>query len=145
MPLSRCREAQPSPPKRLTTYTAPPPIVINAPALRAPEVRPRGSEWPLRCTASRQSRHNGDVPGATLPALFQIDIPIQADADILPFDLNTLAIFKWRLSKIPPANRWYPVLKRYIDILSARIDGLGGDAGSIQPSPTDLPGPTGSR
>ena len=57
--------------------------------------------------------------------------------------MNTLAIFKWRLSMMPITNRWYPVMKRYIDILSARIDGLGGDSGSIQPSPTGLPEPVG--
>jgi hypothetical protein len=55
--------------------------------------------------------------------------------------MNTLAIFKWRLSVMPVTNRWYPVMQRYIEILSTRIDGLGGDSGSIQPSPTGLPAP----
>jgi hypothetical protein len=50
---------------------------------------------------------------------FQLNIPIQADADILPFDMNTLAIFKWRPSRMPLTNRWYPVMKRFIEILSA--------------------------
>jgi hypothetical protein len=31
------------------------------------------------------------------------------------------------------------VLKRYIDIIAARVDGLGGDSGSIAPSPTGAP------
>lgn len=33
-----------------------------------------------------------------------------------------------------PANRWRPVLERYIGLLSARVDGLGGDASAIPPS-----------
>jgi hypothetical protein len=128
--------------KRVTTYTPPPPVVINAPGLRAPEVRHRD-----RRAAARRGKPPEAVPKPRswryITGAFQIDIPIQADSDILPFDMNTLAIFKWRLSMMPPANRWYPVMKRYIDILSARIDGLGGDSGSIEPSPTGLPGPVG--
>jgi hypothetical protein len=140
--------------KRVTTYTAPPPIVINAPALHAPEVRHHGKpvapEVPHRgkLVAAEKGRKPPEPTQKQrswryITGAFQINIPIQADADILPFDLNTLAIFKWRLSMMPVANRWYPVMKRYIDILSARIDGLGGDSGSVQPSPTGLPGPVG--
>jgi hypothetical protein len=52
---------------------------------------------------------------------------------------NTLAIMKWRLQQMKPGNRWRPVLERYIDYLSARVDGLGGDSNSIQPSPNGVP------
>jgi len=48
---------------------------------------------------------------------------------------NTLAIFKWRLLKMSPANRWYPVLQRYILYLGARISELGGDPDAVPPSP----------
>jgi hypothetical protein len=42
---------------------------------------------------------------------------------------------KWRLAQTSPANRWYPVMLRYISYIAGRIDGLGGDSGSIKPSP----------
>jgi hypothetical protein len=127
--------------KRVTTYAVPPPVVINAPALHAPEVRPRGKPVAAEKGGKQQGQTQKQRSWRYITGAFQINIPIQADADILPFDMNTLAIFKWRLSMMPVANRWYPVMKRYIDILSARIDGLGGDSGSIQPSPTGLPEP----
>ena len=130
--------------KRVRTYTAPPPIVINAPGpLHAPEVSHRGKPVAAKKDTKRQEQAQPQRSWRYITGAFQINIPIQPDSDILPFDMNTLAIFKWRLSMMPLTNRWYPVMKRYIDILSARIDGLGGNSDSIQPSPTGLPQPVG--
>ena len=130
--------------KRVTTYTAPPQVVIEAPALHAPEVQRHGKRPAAKKSVKPQEEQTpAQRSWRYITGAFQINIPIQAEADILPFDMNTLAIFKWRLSKMPLTNRWYPVMKRYIEILSARIDGLGGDSGSIQPSPTGLPEPVG--
>jgi hypothetical protein len=70
---------------------------------------------------------------------FQIKIPVSTKDLILPAEENTLAIFKWRLQQMAPANRWYPVLQRYIAYLSARVDGLGGNSGTIEPSPNGVP------
>ena len=38
-----------------------------------------------------------------------------------------------------PTTRWYPVLKRYIGYVSARVDGLGGNSAEIQPSLQGVP------
>jgi len=65
---------------------------------------------------------------------FQVKIPVKTKEAMLPAEETTLAIFKARLAAMSPANRWYPVLLRYIGFLSARVDGLGGDANSIPPS-----------
>ncbi len=129
--------------KRVTTYTVPPPVVINTPALHAPEIRHRGKPLAAKKGGKPEEQTQKQRSWRYITGAFQINIPIRADADILPFDMNTLAIFKWRLSMMPVTNRWHPVMKRYIDILSARIDGLGGDSGSIQPSATGLPEPIG--
>jgi hypothetical protein len=75
----------------------------------------------------------------TLVGTFQVNIPVKADSDVLPFDEETLSIFKWRLSVMSPTNRWYPVLQRYIRDISLRIDGHGGNASGIPPSATGLP------
>lgn len=70
---------------------------------------------------------------------FQIKIPVSTrDAMLFPEE-NTLAIMKWRLEQLSPSDRWFPVLKRYLGYLSARVDGLGGDSGSILPSPNGVP------
>lgn len=65
---------------------------------------------------------------------FQVRIPVTTKDTILAPEENTLAIMKARLQAMSPANRWYPVLQRYILYISARVDGLGGDSSSIKPS-----------
>ena len=70
---------------------------------------------------------------------FDVQIPVTTGDKILPSEENTLAIMKWRLQQMLPSNRWYPVLERYIQYLSARVDGLGGNSNNIQPSPNGVP------
>ena len=70
---------------------------------------------------------------------FQVRIPVTTGDKILPSEETTLAIMKWRLQQMSPSNRWYPVLVRYIEYISARVDGLGGDANAIAPSLTAIP------
>src|SRR5207237_7684845 len=66
---------------------------------------------------------------------FQIKIPVGTPETLLGAERSTLAIFKWRLQQMSPANRWYPVLQRYIIYLNARITELGGNPDAIPPSP----------
>ena len=44
---------------------------------------------------------------------------------------------------IPKGNRWEPVFARYLDVLTGRVIGLGGDP-SVSPEPKP-PGPGGKR
>ena len=73
---------------------------------------------------------------------FLVRIPVQGESTILPIDENLLAILKWRLGLINSGNRWYPVLLRYISYLTGRIDGMGGNASQIPPSPTGYQPPS---
>jgi pro-kumamolisin-like protein len=66
---------------------------------------------------------------------FAVRIPVATADTILPLEEDTLAIMKWRLGQMAPPNRWIPVLKRYIDLIEQRVNGLGGQAGTIEPSP----------
>ena len=70
---------------------------------------------------------------------FAVSIPVSTAETMLLPEENTLAIMRWRLQQMAPANRWYKVLERYISLIAARVDGLGGDSGSILPSPTGVP------
>ena len=125
--------------RRVTTATAyVPPPPPPPPPLQSPPVLPGPSK-------PAAARHRIAVPPPPLmwrniAGAFQVNIPVKTAEEILPFDENTLAIFKWRLSVMAPTNRWYPVLLRYIQYLSQRIDTHGGNAGSIVGSPTGLPG-----
>jgi hypothetical protein len=70
---------------------------------------------------------------------FQIDIPVETRRTLLAPERNTLAILKWRLQQLPQTDRWYPVTARYVQYISDRVDALGGDSSSIQPSPQGAP------
>jgi hypothetical protein len=72
---------------------------------------------------------------------FQVKIPVETKKTMLPAEETTLAIFKARLGAMSPSNRWYPVLLRYIGLLSARVNGLGGNASSIPASFSGYSGP----
>lgn len=73
---------------------------------------------------------------------FLVRIPIQKLSAILPNDETLLAVLKWRLGQIDSGNRWYPVLLRYINYLSNRINGRGGNASEIPPSPNGYQPPS---
>ena len=51
-----------------------------------------------------------------------------------PAEETTLAILKARLEGWPKASPWYPVLLRYVELIAGRLQGIGGDPGSIPPS-----------
>ena len=87
----------------------------------------------LRGAATRESRY--------IVGTFQITIPVALEEHLLPGEENTLSIMKWRVQQTPLANRWYPVLKRYVAYLSGRVNAFGGNAGGIVASPVGLPIP----
>jgi hypothetical protein len=66
---------------------------------------------------------------------FAVHIPVATSKQILPLELDTLAIMKWRLGQMHPTNRWVPVLKRYIGMIEGRVEGLGGEPWAVKPSP----------
>lgn len=76
---------------------------------------------------------------------FQVKIPVTTREVMLRPDEDALAVMKWRLQQMSSTNRWYLVLQRYIAVLSARIEGLGGDPSAIPPSPDGAPGPNGGE
>jgi hypothetical protein len=73
---------------------------------------------------------------------FQVKIPVIAEHDLRLPEENTYAILLWRFNQLSPGNRWWPVMKRYLDQIAARIRAAGGDPSTILPSPTGV-GPKG--
>ncbi len=76
---------------------------------------------------------------------FQIRVPVSTGPLLLPGEESLLALFKWKLESIPATNRWYPVLERYIEQVSGRVSGFGGNPGQIKPSQGGFPGGTGGH
>jgi hypothetical protein len=72
---------------------------------------------------------------------FQIAIVISTKEQILLSEERLLSWLLWIQKSIHVKNRWYPVFKRYIELVEGRVKGFGGDPGKILPSPTgDVPG-----
>jgi hypothetical protein len=65
---------------------------------------------------------------------FQVRIPVTTKDVMLPREEDILAILKWRLEQMSPVYRWYPVLERYISLVAAPVDGLGGNSQNVPPS-----------
>jgi hypothetical protein len=120
---------------------SPPPQPRIAASARTARERPakKTAEAEETPTAAAVSRHPAIRNWRYVVGTFQVKIPVTTRAVMLRPEENTLAIMKWRLQQMKPGNRWRPVLERYIDYLSARVDGLGGDSNSIQPSPNGVP------
>ena len=66
---------------------------------------------------------------------FQINVPVQTKALLLPREEQLLSTMKWIGEAIPGDSRWYPVFKRYLEQLSDRVAGFGGNPDEILPSP----------
>jgi hypothetical protein len=62
---------------------------------------------------------------------FRMQIPVDRDEAILPSEENLLAVLKWRLDQTSATDRWYPVLQRYVGVVSERVKGFGGQPGAI--------------
>jgi hypothetical protein len=81
-----------------------------------------------------------DLAGAyawrTVLGAFQFAIVIKTKEQILFPEERLLAWLRWIQLTLPHSNRWYPVLQRYIDLIGGRVQGFGGNPGTILPSPT---------
>jgi hypothetical protein len=71
---------------------------------------------------------------------FQVQIPVGDERQLLVPEKNKLAVLKWRLERYPAQYRWRPVMERYIEYVSGRVDGFGGDASDVPPSILGWPG-----
>lgn len=65
---------------------------------------------------------------------FQVKIPVSTAKLMLRAEEDRLAIYKARLETWPTTDKWYPVLRRYLEYLGARVNGLGGNANAVPPS-----------
>jgi hypothetical protein len=66
---------------------------------------------------------------------FQLALNISTKEQMLLPEQRLLAWLRWIQQAVPPQNRWYPVMQRYIEQVAGRVRGLGGDPDTIGPSP----------
>ncbi len=104
----------------------------------------------VRRVSTRSRSGKPDSRAASLAAwryvvgAFQIKIPVSTGPALLGAEESLLGLFKWKLGALPPANRWHPVLRRYVDQVSGRVDGFGGHAAGVKPMPPGAPLPGGT-
>jgi hypothetical protein len=67
---------------------------------------------------------------------FQIAIEVSTKDLMLAPEERSLSVMRWIQLAVPTGNRWFPVVKRYVDDIAARVAALGGNPGSILPSPS---------
>ncbi len=120
--------------RRVATYQMP---QLNIAERGAPPRR--GARRARREPAAQVAPSAQGVSWRCVVGTFQVKIPVATHETMLGPEENTLAIMKWRLQQMAPSSRWYPVLDRYISYIAARVDGLGGNSGSILPSPNGVP------
>jgi hypothetical protein len=115
----------------------PPPPVLQSPPSKFPLDLSRTKAGGLVAKADKQP------PGFNFRQVcgaFNVRIPVTNAKVMLPLEEDTLAILKWRLATKPAPYRWRPVWERLIELVGAKVKGLGVDPGQIPPSLGGFPG-----
>ena len=131
--------------RRLSTkrgvFKAPPPP--PPPPLPPPPIKLAGEAEATAPPGTRAVNEHFMRNWRYIVGTFAVRIPVTTPKVMRPFEENTLSILTWRLSQMKPGNRWIPVLERYLGYIRGRVKGVGGDPGSIKPSPWGSYGPPG--
>jgi hypothetical protein len=90
---------------------------------------------PARVDDSDAVSRNSPIRPRYVTGSFAVTIPVSNPAALLEPEEQTLSILKYRLQNCSPANRWYPVLLRYISYIAGRVDAFGGNSALIPASP----------
>lgn len=73
---------------------------------------------------------------------FRVTVVVKAGMTLLEKAVRNLAVLRYIIQAIPPADSWHPVFVRYISQLGDQVKGLGIDPGLVPPSLDDpgIPG-----
>lgn len=112
-------------------YVPVPPGMVNHAGLLSIELPAgihHGQEFVVRVQeASGRTRR---IIGA-----FELRILVRHGHLLLDAEKRRLSLLRWIQLQMPAADRWRPVFERYLGIIADRVDGLGGDASAVTPSP----------
>ena len=71
---------------------------------------------------------------------FQVSIPVSTRTLLFEPEMRLLSLLRWILGTIPATDRWFLPFRRYVAEIGQRVEGFGGDPGSVKPDPNGLPG-----
>jgi L-lysine epsilon oxidase-like protein len=112
--------------------------VIDAPPTRPRPILTEASRNPVRRSAKATTAAGGATdgnqtavdrkprPARHIVGSFQFSVLVQNRAEILPIVDRTLTNLRRVTSTIPVENRWYAVMHRYLQQVTAKFDALGG-------------------
>lgn len=104
---------------------------LNIPALlaiRLPDDVAYGQEF--RVTVHQVDGAEGRVIGSC-----EFRIPVSKAELIVGEERRSLSVLRHVVGTIPPSNRWYPLMQRYVAHLGRKVDALGGDAAAVHGNP----------
>lgn len=105
--------------------------VDNIPALLAVQL-------PATITSGEHYRISiHQVDGRSRRVIGSVDfaIPVSKANLLLAREARLYSVMQHVGLTIPSDNRWYPLFLRYLAFLGDRVDGFGGDSGTIHPNP----------
>lgn len=79
--------------------------------------------------------HHFSRPTRRVVGTFQLTIPVDLGPRLLDGETRLLSVMRHIFRAVPAESGWYPVLARYLDSLTARVRGFGGDPDLVEPSP----------
>jgi hypothetical protein len=89
-----------------------------------------------RTAAAAAAPAPGPFSWRKISGTFQATITISTKEELLYPEERLLAWLKWKVEVVPKTLRFYPVLKRYLELVVGRVGGFGGKPGQIPPSPS---------
>jgi hypothetical protein len=71
---------------------------------------------------------------------FQLGVPVSTRDDMLLYHRRLLSVMRWRAGHLPRNSRWRPTLLHYLDLLTAKVQALGGNPWTVPATPDgDIP------
>ena len=66
---------------------------------------------------------------------FEVKIDVRHEDQLLPREVERLSLLRYIFESMSTSSRWYPVFLRYLGQVADRVDGFGGNADDVAPSP----------
>lgn len=96
--------------------------------------RGRGRKFVKAAGVAAMDNGQSYVAWRRISGIFRLTIPVSTKDALLAGEEKLLSIMRWNLLATPVQSRWRPVLKRYVEQLGWRVDGMGGNAGDVIPT-----------
>jgi len=66
---------------------------------------------------------------------FQLGMPVSTKGEMLLHHMRLLSVMRWRTAQLSRKSRWRKTMLYYVDLLTAKVQALGGDPFTIPATP----------